>query len=377
MARKTKLERFNEYVLSKFQIYNSLFLTLPFDNVKNTSLFLPIFSTFCSDGYNSNLSPSHIIDSFFEKHFPDLPSNERLDLLFNFVQFIERQVVLFDAIEDAGFSYVNNMHGRGTLRNVKEEANELKKQKALKDYLNKFKVRLVLTAHPTQFYPGSVLGIITDLSEAIKIDNLDDVKSLLVQLGKTKFFNKKKPTPLDEAVSLIWYLENVFYHSTALIYNYLKQHIYENESINNNIFDFGFWPGGDRDGNPFVTPSISIKTAKELRFSILRNYYRDIRKLKRKITFENVDIIVSELERKVYNTLLYPKSDNIITLNGLIKELELVKEILIDKHQSIYVLDVDDLINKVKIFGFHFASLDIREDSRIHSSVLNNILEAS
>ena len=375
MARKTKLERFNEYVLSKFQIYNSLFLTLPFDNVKNTSLFLPIFSTFCSDGYNSNLSPSHIIDSFFEKHFPDLPSNERLDLLFNFVQFIERQVVLFDAIEDAGFSYVNNMHGRGTLRNVKEEANELKKQKALKDYLNKFKVRLVLTAHPTQFYPGSVLGIITDLSEAIKIDNLDDVKSLLVQLGKTKFFNKKKPTPLDEAVSLIWYLENVFYHSTALIYNYLKQHIYENESINNNIFDFGFWPGGDRDGNPFVTPSISIKTAKELRFSILRNYYRDIRKLKRKITFENVDIIVSELERKIYNTLLYPKSDNIITLNGLIKELELVKEILIDKHQSIYVLDVDDLINKVKIFGFHFASLDIREDSRIHSSVLNNILE--
>jgi len=375
MARKTKLERFNEYVLSKFQIYNSLFLTLPFDNVKNTSLFLPIFSTFCSDGYNSNLSPSHIIDSFFEKHFPDLPSNERLDLLFNFVQFIERQVVLFDAIEDAGFSYVNNMHGRGTLRNVKEEANELKKQKALKDYLNKFKVRLVLTAHPTQFYPGSVLGIITDLSEAIKIDNLDDVKSLLVQLGKTKFFNKKKPTPLDEAVSLIWYLENVFYHSTALIYNYLKQHIYENEPINNNIFDFGFWPGGDRDGNPFVTPSISIKTAKELRFSILRNYYRDIRKLKRKITFENVDIIVSELERKVYNTLLYPKSDNIITLHGLIKELELVKEILIDKHQSIYVLDVDDLINKVKIFGFHFASLDIREDSRIHSSVLNNILE--
>lgn len=377
MARKTKLERFNEYVLSKFQIYNSLFLTLPFDNVKNTSLFLPIFSTFCSDGYNSNLSPSDIIDSFFEKHFPDLPSNERLDLLFNFVQFIERQVVLFDAIEDAGFSYVNNMHGRGTLRNVKEEANELKKQKALKDYLNKFKVRLVLTAHPTQFYPGSVLGIITDLSEAIKIDNLDDVKSLLVQLGKTKFFNKKKPTPLDEAVSLIWYLENVFYHSTALIYNYLKQHIYENESINNNIFDFGFWPGGDRDGNPFVTPSISIKTAKELRFSILRNYYRDIRKLKRKITFENVDIIVSELERKIYNTLLYPKSDNIITLHGLIKELELVKEILIDKHQSIYVLDVDDLINKVKIFGFHFASLDIREDSRIHSSVLNNILEHS
>ena len=106
MARKTKLERFNEYVLSKFQIYNSLFLTLPFDNVKNTSLFLPIFSTFCIDGYNSNLSPSDIIDSFFEKHFPNLPSNERLDLLFNFVQFIERQVVLFDAIEAVSYTHL-------------------------------------------------------------------------------------------------------------------------------------------------------------------------------------------------------------------------------------------------------------------------------
>ena len=42
MARKSKIERFNESVLSKFQIYNSLFLTLPFDSIRNTSVLIPL-----------------------------------------------------------------------------------------------------------------------------------------------------------------------------------------------------------------------------------------------------------------------------------------------------------------------------------------------
>ena len=60
------------------------------------------------------------------------------------------------------------MHGRGTIRHIKEEASENLKIDQLKDYLNRYKVRIVLTAHPTQFYPGSVLGIIIDLSIAIE-----------------------------------------------------------------------------------------------------------------------------------------------------------------------------------------------------------------
>ena len=84
------------------------------------------------------------------------------------------------------------------------------KKTELKKYLNKFKVRPVLTAHPTQFYPGSVLGIITDLSEAVRKNDHVEIKNLLSQLGKTPFFKNKKPTPYDEAVSLSWYLENVF-----------------------------------------------------------------------------------------------------------------------------------------------------------------------
>ena len=134
----------------------------------------------------------------------------KIDLLFNFIQYIERQIVLFDAVEDAAFSEINNLDGIGTLRSLKEDVESKDKKKELKKYLSKFKVRPVLTAHPTQFYPGSVLGIITDLTKAVKDNNLNEIKVLLAQLGKTPFFKNKKPSPYDEAVSLTWYLENVF-----------------------------------------------------------------------------------------------------------------------------------------------------------------------
>ncbi len=125
----------------------------------------------------------------------------------------------------------------------------------------------MLTAHPTQFYPGSVLGIINDLSKAIDKGQLEKVKLLLTQLGKTKFYNKTKPTPFDEAISLIWYLENVFYPTATTIYTYIKRQVFDKGELDNSIFDFGFWPGGDRDGNPYVTPEITLKTAERLKFS--------------------------------------------------------------------------------------------------------------
>jgi phosphoenolpyruvate carboxylase len=82
--------------------------------------------------------------------------------MFRFIQYIERQIVLFD-VEDAAFP-VNNMEGRGSLRDIKEKQRlKGRKQNLL---IQKILMRTVLTAHPTQFYPGSVLGIINDLTDA-------------------------------------------------------------------------------------------------------------------------------------------------------------------------------------------------------------------
>lgn len=374
MFRKPKIERFNESVLSKYQIYNSLFLTLPFDNISNTGAYLPLFAEMCQKGYDQNQDPTTIVNDFFDSFFKNTPEEERISLLFKFIQYIERQVVLFDAIEDASFTVVNNMDGHGTLRSVKEEAQAVNKIKNLKDHLKKFRIRPVLTAHPTQFYPGAVLGIITDLAVAIEKNDLTSIKKLLAQLGKTPFFKKEKPTPFDEAISLIWYLENVFYDASSKIFNYVQHNIFEEEELNNDIIKLGFWPGGDRDGNPFVTPEITKNVAERLKTAILRNYYKDIRKLKRRITFDKVDVMIANLEQKLYENAFISSKKHTLDKADFFNDLLEIRKILEDKHQSLFVEEITDLINKVKLFGFHFATLDIRQDSRVHHNVLIGIV---
>ena len=222
MIKLTKLERFKEKVLSRFDIYNNIFLTLPFKSINKTGKLLPIFSEYCENGYKNKQSPLDIVNSFFSNYCKDFNQNEKNTLLFRFIQYIERQVVLFDAIEDASFQYVNNLDGVGTLRNIKENFEKLSSKELLIKNLKKINIKPVLTAHPTQFYPGSVLGIITDLSAAIQINDLIEIKSLLSQLGKTPFYKKTKPSPYDEAVSLTWYLENIFYNSISNIQKYIN-----------------------------------------------------------------------------------------------------------------------------------------------------------
>lgn len=376
ILRKTKLERFNEYVLGKYQLYNTIFMTLPFDDISDTGTLLPLFTNFCEKGYAMDKSPTEIVNQFLEKYIGDVSEKEKNDLLFKFIQYIERQVVLFDAVEDAYFPVVNNMDGIGTIRNLKDKAEANNKVAELKKHLKNLKIRPVLTAHPTQFYPGSVLGIITDLAYAIEKNEDTTIRKLLAQLGKTPFFKKKKPTPLDEAISLIWYLENVFYHSAGAIYKYIYHNIFRDTDVENEIINIGFWPGGDRDGNPFVTNEITLEVAKKLKNAILKSYYKDIRILKRRITFAGVEDKILMLERKLYQSFTNEVADSesltFDEMKGILKE---VRASLVEEYQSLFVEEVDDLIHKMAIFGFYFASLDIRQDSRIHGRIIENIAE--
>ncbi len=374
MPTQPKLTRFNQNVLSKYQIYNSIFMTLPFDSITKTGALLPLFHETCKKGFANQDDPTTIVNTFFKKYQARRSPRSQINLLFRFIQYIERQVVLFDAIEDAAFPVVNNMDGIGTLRSLKESVTAENKLETLQKYLEEFKVRIVLTAHPTQFYPGSVLGIITDLTEAIRENDLLRINDLLAQLGKTPFFKDKKPSPYDEAVSLIWYLENVFYKSFGTIYDYIQQNIFDGKQIENDIINIGFWPGGDRDGNPFVTPEITLNVAQRLRETVIKNYYRDARRLRRKLTFEGVEERIVVLETELYKIITNKNSN--LTAENFASELKAIKDVIVKEHQSLYVSEVNSLLNKIHLFGFHFANLDIRQDSRKHAQFFNDMVDA-
>ena len=373
MAVKPKLERFKQNVLSKFQIYNSIFMTLPFDQITKTGVLLPLFRETCENGYAAGEDPSTIVETFFKKYQARRTKKSQIKLLFRFIQYIERQVVLFDAIEDAAFPVINNMDGIGTVRSLKEKAFSENKIEALKEYLNEFKVRIVLTAHPTQFYPGSVLGIITDLTEAVKESDMERIKNLLAQLGKTPFFKHKKPTPYDEAVNLIWYLEHVFYDSFGSVFDYIQQNIYDNKTIQNEIINIGFWPGGDRDGNPFVLPDTTLKVASLLKETLLKKYVLDLKKLKRKLTFTGVEDRLVALLSTLNKQRVKPDS---FDFDFFVSELKAIKKTVVKEHHGLYINDITSLINKTQLFGYHFASLDVRQDSRIHHTVFSRIVES-
>jgi phosphoenolpyruvate carboxylase len=366
---------FNNEVVTRFELYNSLFQTLPFYQVKDTGILLPFFSSHCEKGAAKQLSPTTIIESFFKKYVPDIDHREQINRLFRFIQYIERQVVLFDAIEDSSFSKLGRADYIGTLQSLLQQAalsdenrNDISKK------LSDFSLRLVLTAHPTQFYPGTVLGIMTDLIEALKTNDLNNIDVLLQQLGKTPFFNKTSPTPVDEAASLVWFLENTFYHAISDIQAKLEEEF--DIAAGHQVLELGFWPGGDRDGNPNVTTETTKDVACLLRQIIFRCYYRDFRVLKRRITFRGIEKTMVRLESMLYENAFNKNLVDPKDIQGeLLELLQSVKQTLVSNHDSLFVDIVDRFIQKVRLFGCYFATLDIRQDSRVLRQVFKYTTE--
>ena len=368
------LQQFRSEVGIKFQLYNSLFTSLPFHRIEKTGILLSLLANNCEEGYKKKLSPVEIIEDFFTKHTAYSKENEQNDLLFRFVQYVERQVVLFDALEDAAFKHVNDLNGVGTLKHLESEVIQERKHGQLAKKLKDFSIRLVLTAHPTQFYPGPVLGIIHDLSKALTENNTTLVNTYLQQLGKTPFFKKKKPTPYDEAISLVWYLENVFYPAAGRISMLMKNQFPDEVNENNPMLRMGFWPGGDRDGNPFVTKDITLQVANALRGGIIKCYYQDVRRLRRRLTFEGVDVLLAELETKLYNNLFIPGFKTTLKKDEILDTLQKVRELIVHQHNGLFLSIVSNLISKIEVFGLFFASLDVRQESSVHGKVLEEIV---
>ena len=370
------VKTYKQSVELNYKLFNGMFLTLPLDAVEAVGLLLPLLQEACHDGLERNQNPIEIMEHFFVKHQDTLSKTEQISFLFKVIHYIERQIVLIDAIEDAAYTKIHEIDGPHSLPQIIERAREENLDTRLGEIVQKFGVRAVLTAHPTQFYPGKVLAIISDLTEALANSEVLLVRDLLEQLGRTPFFQKEKPTPLDEAVGLIWYLREIFYPALGEVVDRLSAYYPDEIERNAELFTVGFWPGGDRDGNPFVNVETTSAVASKLRYTIVSCYHGEIRMLKRRLSFKGVYERLDELERQLHLELSNTSVDGRITLDNFQKELDSIEELLTKNHDGLFLERLRSFKGKVRLFGFHMASLDIRQDSRVIEKVFYTVVEA-
>lgn len=343
------LTAYEHRVANQYRHYNKLFLELPYPGIPEAGKLLKRFSEHCTTAIQLKHTPDQIIDDFFS----NTSTEQRFSTLFVFLQFIERQIVLFDALEECAFSLTHDTSSDGTLLAYREQNPSVTPPA---DY----QTRIVLTAHPTQFYAPYVLSIIDDLSQAIESENISLIQQLLLQMSQTPFMTKQQPTPLDEATFLLGYLTDVFYPTLSKIQQTIARQKHPAPAIL-----LGFWPGGDRDGNPNVDAETTRSVAKMLKQAILGCYRKDLERIQRRLTFEGV---IDQLNAVVKKLASYasPKC--------LLADLYAIKKQVDADHDGLFSDQLEQLIAAVSCFGFYFASLDIRQDSSIHEHVIDQAI---
>jgi len=366
-------KEFEKLVKNKFEVYNSLFLNLPFNNIRNTGMFIPLLQQVCKSGLEAGKDPMQILDSFFKVHANITTEDKKIDFMFRIIQYIERQIVLYDSVEDAAYPAIQKLGNDLSLKDfinllkVKADSDEISTR------LSDFSARIVLTAHPTQFYSHSVLDVMNRLRSLILDNNITEIDLTLQQLGLTSLVNSQKPTPLDEAKNIIYFLRNVYYDAIGELYSEIKNNLSDEDFDNANIIRIGFWPGGDRDGNPYITSEVTMNVADELRMSLMKCYYSNVKILEQKMTFRKVEGLIALLRSELY-TAMFDSTIKIGTeeiLNPLFK----IRKFIIEDYNSLYLELLEDLINKVKIFRTHFAVLDIRQNHAVHKKVIEDIFK--
>ena len=82
------IKEFEKSVKNKFNVYNSLFLSLPFRKISNIGMLIPLMHHVCKEGLESGNDPLEILDSFFSNHANINSEEEKFDFMFGVIQYI-------------------------------------------------------------------------------------------------------------------------------------------------------------------------------------------------------------------------------------------------------------------------------------------------
>ena len=311
---------------------------------------------------------------------------------------------------------------RGTLRRL--QAAGIGPKEALAA-LQKIRVVPVITAHPTEVARRTVLLKRRRISQLL--ENLDHlplssaeaqehesaIAAEVTALWQTDEVRVESPLVTDEIrMGLDVYPMSLFASLPRLYQEIVEtfQAVYGialDELELPKLISFGSWIGGDRDGNPFVTPDSTREALERARNTILDHYIAEVVRAADQLSASSQQIPISTPLRsrlheytsamgdeharmaRISRTELYRRFINFVVIRlrssrskakdskaynsaaEFEEDLSLLRDSLSENHgERLAGRLIDPLLRKLRTFGFHLATLDIRQHARIHSQAL-------
>ena len=312
------------------------------------------------------------------------------------------------------------------------------KPSLLQEFFQSMEIVPVFTAHPTESKRQTIREILREVTELIQQLNRDDILSkerarlrellhdYITLLWQTAETRQRKPTVMDEVRNTgLYFFEHTLFDLVPRIYSELDQSLkdtWPDEKFDVPSFlSYGTWIGGDRDGNPFVTIDTTVEALKAQQNLVLKLYLREIDSLYElfscsqsrtgfsdslmsSIASDRELIDASEIEVldrfddepyrqklvMMFRRLRATRDNAALAWEGkslpvraypnaesFCKDLQLIRDSLLDnKGWRLARGRLERLIRATQVFGFHLASMDIRQHARVHRSAMDDLLES-
>lgn len=297
----------------------------------------------------------------------------------------------------------------------------------VQEILGSMSLELVMTAHPTEAMRRAILDIHKRIADDVmQLDNptltfrereqlREKLLNEVITLWQTDELRDRKPTVLDEVRNGMYYFHETLFHILPEVYQELERCLSKYYPGHHwhvpTYLRFGSWIGGDRDGNPSVTADITWKTLEMQRKLAIREYQRILREFMKYLSFSSSIVSVSDellqsIEKdrehvtlrkmEVWHNEKEPYRVKLVymlaKMNHVLDEdmtgseryqspEEFIEDLnIIDRslrfHFADYVADtyIQKLIRQAELFGFHTATLDIRQHSKEHENAMTEIL---
>ena len=316
---------------------------------------------------------------------------------------------------------------RGSLHEaVAQLASDGTSAQELNETLAEAQVRLVLTAHPTEARRRTtvsklarIFALLRELDERrpshVRQEQLRRrIAAAVQEMWGSDELRAVTTTVLDEVRAGLVYFTSTLAQVVPEVYRDLEATIratYPDADLPvPPLLSFGSWIGGDRDGNPNVTPQMTAAALELMKDACLWHHQNSVAALGSRVTLsarvagdpEELRTLLEHLEQlfpdvaaqaaarnpeEPYRRLFKLLAARLrATRKGwaggyqrpeqLLVDLRVIERTLREQHATFIAEDaLGDVIRQVEVFGFHFALLDIRENSAVHRAAIDEILE--